>query len=257
MATNIFFNTMHAANEQELFARLSEEYIRDFGFNVQFLPRTPGDPNVLWNEDSGSSYNRAFLIEMYMKSSYGGFSGLGDFLSANTGATIDDKITLVLAHRPFNTQIGQITGQSRPYEGDIIFLEDINKKPFRITFVEHESIFYQGGALFVWELECELFTYSGETFNTGIPDIDSIVDGYDTMSILGTGLILEQFGNNASLLIEQDNLPLFTEDVTDEETNPNKLLEINDYVQEQGIENVIYFDDDENNPFVNNPSGTY
>lgn len=256
MTTNPFFNTMHYIPEQDLFASLSEEFVKIFGFNTYYLPRTAGDPNVLWNEDSGSSYNRAFLIEMYMKNSYGGFSGLGDFLSANTGATIDDKITLVLAHRPFNTEIGQITNQSRPYEGDIVFLEDIDKKPFRITFVEHESIFYQGGSLFVWELECELFTYSGEIFNTGITDIDNIVDGYDIMSVLGTGLILEQFENNASLLVEQDGLPLFTEDVEDE-TNPNNLMEINDYVQEKGIDDVIYFDDDENNPFVNNPGGIY
>ena len=35
-------------------------------------------------------------------------------------------------------------------------------------------MFYQLGALQTWEVTCELFEYSNETFNTGIPEIDII-----------------------------------------------------------------------------------
>ena len=38
---------------------------------------------------------------------------------------------------------------------------------FEIKFVEHENPFYQVGKLFVFKLQCELFEYSGEDFDTG------------------------------------------------------------------------------------------
>jgi len=41
-------------------------------------------------------------------------------------------------------------------------------------FVEHEAIFYQLGSLQTWDISCELFEYNNETFDTGIPDIDSV-----------------------------------------------------------------------------------
>jgi hypothetical protein len=41
-------------------------------------------------------------------------------------------------------------------------------------------MFYQLGALQTWEMTCELFEYSGETMNTGIPDIDILQKRFDT-----------------------------------------------------------------------------
>ena len=46
-------------------------------------------------------------------------------------------------------------------------------------FVNKFEMFYQLGALQTWEMTCELFEYSGETFNTGIPEIDSIQVKFD------------------------------------------------------------------------------
>ena len=41
-------------------------------------------------------------------------------------------------------------------------------------YVNKFEMFYQLGALQTWEITCELFEYSSEKFNTGIPEIDSI-----------------------------------------------------------------------------------
>ena len=49
--------------------------------------------------------------------------------------------------------------------------------------VEHESIFYQLGALHVYDLKCELFEYSNERFQTGRDEIDTYFDEYKTESI--------------------------------------------------------------------------
>jgi hypothetical protein len=40
-------------------------------------------------------------------------------------------------------------------------------------------MFYQLGALQTWEVTCELFEYSGETMNTGIPEIDILQTKFD------------------------------------------------------------------------------
>ena len=50
---------------------------------------------------------------------------------------------------------------------------------FKVMFVEHESVFYQHGALQVYDLRCELFEYSGERFQTGRYEIDHHFDDVD------------------------------------------------------------------------------
>jgi hypothetical protein len=41
-------------------------------------------------------------------------------------------------------------------------------------------MFYQLGALQTWEMTCELFEYSSEDFDTGIPEIDALQSNYST-----------------------------------------------------------------------------
>jgi hypothetical protein len=47
-----------------------------------------------------------------------------------------------------------------------------------VKFVESQAVFYQMGALQTYDLRCELFEYSHEDLNTGIPDIDSLEEKY-------------------------------------------------------------------------------
>ena len=75
-------------------------------------------------------------------------------------------------------------------------------------------MFYQLGALQTWEMTCELFEYSDEVFNTGIPDIDRIQSNYSTnildytiMDETGSPILDEQ-GNYIEM--EQYNLDTIT-----------------------------------------------
>ena len=45
---------------------------------------------------------------------------------------------------------------------------------FQVMFVEDESVFYQTGGLQVYDLLCEMFTYSDQKLDTGIAAIDAI-----------------------------------------------------------------------------------
>ena len=232
MAVSVYFNNTRSVSEQRLFERLSVEMINHMGVDTYYLPRTTGNLDEVFSEDTTSSFNRAFLIEMYVKDSYKGFSGTGDLMT-NAGPEINDKITLVVARKTFINEIGDYIGnQPRPNEGDLVFLKDLDNKAFRITFVEHESVFYQAGSLYVWELECELYSYGGETFDTGIPEIDGMTAAFD-LNLLGTGLVLEN-ADETSLAFEDDGgLPLFTEEVMDE-VDPNLLNEKNDFYEVAG-----------------------
>lgn len=133
------------------------------------------------NEDSLTIFDTAYEMDVYVKS-VDGFQGDGDFLS-KFGLQIRDSATFTVAFRTFERFVTRLTPTIvRPKEGDLIYLP-MNNKFFKITFVEHESVFYQTGALQVYDLKCELFEYSNERFETGIYDIDHFYDDHKTSSI--------------------------------------------------------------------------
>ena len=155
--------------EQSLIEDLVVESIKIYGIDTMYLPRTMGAKDDLLNEDDLGTYNEAYEAEMYVKN-VDGFEGEGDFLS-KFGLQIRDSITLTIAMRTYETEVGIHTEINRPREGDIIYLP-LNRKMFVIQHVEHEAIFYQIGSLQTYDLRCELYEYSGERFDTGFPYLD-------------------------------------------------------------------------------------
>lgn len=162
--------------EQSLIEDLVIESIRIYGIDVWYLPRTLVAKDDLLNEDDLSSFNEAYLVEMYIKS-VDGFEGEGDFLS-KFGLQIRDSVTMTMAQRVYETEIGLNTAINRPREGDLIYLP-LNRKFFEIQHVEHEAIFYQMGSLQTYDLRAELFEYSGERFATGQDELDNRFESID------------------------------------------------------------------------------
>jgi len=144
---------------------------------MYYIPRNLGNFDQLLTADDQSYYNQAFLVEFYIKS-VNGFTGDGNFMS-KFGLEIRDQVTLSIAQRVFSDEIGSYTSFVRPREGDLIYFP-LNQKCFQIKFVNKFEMFYQLGALQTWEMTCELFEYSNETFNTGIPEIDIIQTKFST-----------------------------------------------------------------------------
>jgi len=165
--------------EQTLIEDLIIESIKIYGLDMWYIPRTVEEEDNLLNEDDLSTFNSAYQVEMYIKN-VDGFEGDGDLLS-KFGLHIKDSMTLTVAMRSFENEIGNITGQTRPKEGDLIYFP-LNNKIWQIDFVEHESIHYQMGALQVYDLRVQLFEYSSERFSTGIEAIDTRYDSYDLTS---------------------------------------------------------------------------
>jgi hypothetical protein len=177
MATNFFFNNFQASQEQLLLEDLVIEAIKIYGHDVYYLPRKLNNYDDVYGADDISSYESSYPVEMYIKS-IDGFTGDGEFLS-KFGVEIRNQVVFSIARRRFNDDIGEFTTQVRPNEGDIIYFP-LNQRSFIIRFVNKYEMFYQLGALQTWEMTCDVFEYSGESFSTGIPEIDIIQKNNNT-----------------------------------------------------------------------------
>ena len=160
-----------------LIADLVIESIKIYGLDCWYIPKRIVKKDNIYGEDSLSEYNTSYMVEMYIKN-VEGFAGEGDFLS-KFNVEIRDQITLTIARRTFEEEVqrNESINYIRPREGDLIFLP-LNNKVFQIKFVEHEPVFYQMGALQMYDLKCELFEYSNEVFDTGFDVIDDLQSEY-------------------------------------------------------------------------------
>lgn len=210
MPTNVFFNNFSSSMEQYLIEDLVIESIRIYGQDVYYINRTLGAEDRVLREDDLPEFDNAQLIEMYIKN-IDGFEGDGDFLS-KFGLEIRDEITFTVAKRVFERDITLNLSKNNPYVGDLIYFP-LNRKIFEIKFVEHESIFYQMGALQTYDLRCELFEYSGETFSTGISDIDTIYNtiNFTTDEAIANVESVDSLARNFSLESAADGVIDFSE----------------------------------------------
>lgn len=213
MAQNFYFNNFSNSMEQTLIEDLIIESIRVFGVDVWYMPRTLRSVDDLLNEDDLSTFDRAYMIEMYVKN-VEGFEGDGQFLS-KFGLQIRDSMTLSVAMRRFNEDVGLYDEQVRPNEGDLIYFP-LNRKVFEVMYVDNKPIFYQMGALQMYDLRCELFELSNERFNTGVEEIDSWINQRITTAnntIAGIES-LDPLADNLTIETVADSILDFTE------TNP-------------------------------------
>ena len=177
MVSSFFFNNFKSSQEQLLIENLIIEAIKIYGEDVYYIPRNINNLDKLYYTDDQSSYDRALLIEMYIKS-VDGFAGDGNFMS-KFGLEIRDQVVFSVAQRVFNEEVSAYTSNIRPNEGDLVYFP-LNRKCFQVKFVNKFEMFYQLGGLQTWELTCELFEYSGETINTGISEIDILQKKFDS-----------------------------------------------------------------------------
>jgi hypothetical protein len=105
-------------------------------------------------------------------------------------------------------------------------------------------MFYQLGALQTWELTCELFEYSNEKFDTGIPEIDSIQKNF-SLNVFDWALLNE----DGERIIDENSDYIVMEKFTLEEIDD---LSDNSFIQNETDD---FLDFTEKDPFSEN--GTY
>ena len=191
MPTNSYF-THGTSGEQNLVEELVIEQIKMFGQDVYYIPRVIVDEDPAFGEDSLSIFDDAYLIEAYLEN-VEGFGGDGDLFS-KFGVRISDKVTFIISRTRFTSLVDDNTTliqEGRPNEGDLIYFP-LAQKLFQIQFVQYEQPFFQLGKIHTWGLECELYEYSDEDFDTGVDAIDQVERNFATTITLnfatgGTG----------------------------------------------------------------------
>ena len=191
MALNPYIrvNTKTYLPEENLVEDLTVEAIKIYGHEMYYIPRQMITRDDLFGESQYSRFNNFKMIEMYMDTTTA-FEG-GDTFT-KFGFEIRDSVKFTVSRKRFKRE----TGMDRPLEGDLLYLP-ISRGLFEVKFVEHENPFYQLGKLFSYQLTCELFQYSEEDFNTGVPELDAVNDeagfkvNLNLGGIYGTGSFAE------------------------------------------------------------------
>jgi len=165
MATNLYFS-QKVKSEQDLYENIVIESLKMYGQDVYFMPRRIVAKDTVFSEDVVSRFDDAHLVEVYLEN-IDGYAGDGD-LFTRFGVEIRDQANFVLSKKRWDEVMQDASSsQSRPYEGDLIYIP-LSNSIFEIMRVEDERPFYQLSNLPVYRLTCELFEYSGEQFQTGI-----------------------------------------------------------------------------------------
>ena len=244
MTSNLYFNNYAFSGEQNLIEDLIVESIKIYGMDVQYLPRTIVAEDSFFGEDPLSKFTDSYEMEMYIKN-VEGFEGEGDFLS-RFNLEIRDQITFTVSQRRWAEEVtlgdthtdDEGNNIGRPAEGDLIYFP-LTGKIYEIKFIEHESIFYQMGALQTYDLTCELFQYSHEVIDTGRTDIDQIEDDYS-----GDALNFQITDEAGNILITEDSAYILQEGYRIENTDKSANNEFFG-----AATNIDFIDFSEGNPF--------
>lgn len=183
MPTSLFYNAYNSTNEQQLLDDLVNESIRIHGLDFYYVARNLGNFDKILGEDDQSSYTRTWLIAGLIKDIFG-YSGAGSLMSKFGGLEIKDQIIVSIGVSEFRDEVTDDENSiTRPREGDLLFFP-LHKKSFQISFVNQLEFFYPLGNLTTYECTADLFTYSGEVFNTGIEDIDKLYEKFSENTLV-------------------------------------------------------------------------
>lgn len=241
-ATSTFFNNYARTLEQQTLEDLIVESIQIYGLDMVYLPRIQVTYDDLYGASEISVFRDALQIEMYV-SSFEGFEGEGTF-AAKFGIEIRDQVTFTIARRAFERHIGPAMNFIRPREGDLIYYP-LNNKVFKITYVQDKAVHYPLGFLPTFQVHCDLYEYSNEHFDTGIPEIDAIQVRFST-NIFDHAILTDEgaplitcaeakygTGSIAKVIVQSDFV-----------YEENAIPSDNDYLQEQADDIIDFTPDD-------------
>lgn len=187
-----------------------------FGVDVYYIPRKMIDTDDVLGEVQSSKFNDAYIIEAYLNN-FEGYAKGSDIMT-KFGINLQNEITLtisreryedfiapfIVTHNAKNAGTDVLLGE-RPKEGDLIFFP-LGERLFEVKHVEHENPFYQLGKNYIYELQCELFRYEDEQFDTNVSFVDerAMEEGeVTTVALAGIGstalAVVDSFASQGAL----------------------------------------------------------
>jgi hypothetical protein len=172
MATNPYFK-QGVRSEQNVYEDIVIEALKFYGQDVYYLPREIVNKDNIFLDDVPSRFGSSYKVEMYIENTEA-FDGEGD-LFTKFGIELRDQANFIVSRKRWKNLVGSRLTEAnfRPREGDLIYLT-LSKSIFEIRRVETETPFYQLSNLPTFRMQCELFEYNDEDFDTGIDEIQKI-----------------------------------------------------------------------------------
>jgi hypothetical protein len=178
MPVSQYFNNYNSIGEQRIVEDLIVESIKIMGFDAYYLPNNnDAARDLLYGEDPVKKFESAFPVEFYLSNSLE-YMGEKEFFS-KFGLEIKNNVNVLISKRSFSERVPQDTF-TRPREGDLVYVPFLNGtgELYEIKFVNQTKDFFTLGRKipYFYELEMEKFKYSQEIIDTGVPEIDIVVD---------------------------------------------------------------------------------
>jgi hypothetical protein len=201
MPTSVYFNNYNSNAEQRVIEDLIVESMKIMGFDAFYCPNDNDlARDLLYGEDPVKKFESAFPLEMYLSSDPLDYQGQQEFFS-KFGLEIKDVVKVMVSRRSFQQRVPQNTF-NRPREGDLIYVPFLNGtgELYEITFTEQSKDMHMLGRKqpYFYELRLEKFKYSQEIIDTGIEDIDHVVNDSAYMIKLNTNV-----GNGNNYIIHE------------------------------------------------------
>ena len=167
---NKFFNHNRTSTtgEHTLIQDLVRETIQTSGLHVRFIKRNSSNADTVFGDAEDISYTSSYEIEMWLDDTTG-FAGMGDTVT-RFGYEVQDECALTVAIDRFESVVG---AGEKPKLGDLIHLP-LSNQMYQIIWVEDQEPFFTLTKQFVYLINCQLFQYANQDFNTGIDAIDAL-----------------------------------------------------------------------------------
>ena len=232
------------SGEVNLLDDLVIEQINLYGLDLLYMPRKMLNLDKLLHESTKNAFEVALPMPMYLKTFDGYDNGME--LLTKFGVRNADELTMVMSrslfttyYKPFLEQyyksidgsLNYLEGEidTRPKEGDLIYFP-FDDGIFEIKYVNFDQPFFQLGKGYIFEMNCEKFEYSGETFSTGYADVDNTPaeTEYNRTEFIMSEGGYKTFTLNETVRLYNDFTELSTEGLYDIATESSEQLIIND-----------------------------
>ena len=170
---NPYFNEFKVSTEQDLLNDLNREVIQIHGMALKYLPRDLTVQNDVLGEVTQSTFDDAYGLEFYLDTvdTFDGEDLLNSF-----GIDLKTSFAFEVHKNRFEEEVtANEPNILRPREGDLIYVP-MSSSIYEITTVKKWETYFQLQKRYVWKIVAELYTYDGDTFNTGDDSIDDIAD---------------------------------------------------------------------------------
>lgn len=213
MPTNPFFNFYNSKQEQNLVEDLINEALGIYSFEAYYVPRDSDvQPDLLYGENPLKSFSNAYPIHLHLANSQD--PGMNNDFFSKFGLEMKNNLKVILSRRVFERMVKNNI-LDRPIEGDLIYIPWLSGtgELYEIKYTNDTVDFFVLGRKnpYYWNLELEMFKYSHEEIETGVPEINIVSEQHAYSILFEMGNPFTSSAENYIIgeLVQQEHYPFY------------------------------------------------